>query len=111
MCYTLSCTLQNAFDIREWFASDEVYPFFRYDCMIKMRLRNARRVVKVCNLQESLDAGKVKSQNPYAIYGSQVPRIIPGSKQYWESFGLNLVFLYNSVGSQTFFVTLTAFDG
>ena len=33
--------------------------YFCYDCMTKMRLRmsNARRVVKVGNLQESLDAG------------------------------------------------------
>ena len=51
--------------------------------MTKMRLRmnNVRRVVKAGNLQESLDAGKVKSPDPYTIYGSQVPRVIPGSKQ------------------------------
>ena len=40
---------------------------------------------------KSLDARKVKSQDPYAIYGSQVPFVIPGSKQYWKSFGLDLV--------------------
>jgi hypothetical protein len=31
-------------------------------------MNNARRVVKVGSLQESLDAGKVKSQDPYAIF-------------------------------------------
>ena len=87
--------------------------FFRYDCMTKMRLRmtNARRVVKVGNLQESLDAGKVKTQDPYTIYGSQVPRVIPGSKQYWKSFGLDLVAFVQQRGLPDFFVTLTAFDG
>ena len=35
--------------------------------------------------------GEVKSQDPYSIYGSQVPRVIPDSKQYWKSFGLDLV--------------------
>ena len=49
-----------------------VISFIRYDCVIKMRLRmnNTRRVVKVGSLQELLDAGKVKGQDPYAIYGS-----------------------------------------
>ena len=54
-------------------------------------MTNARRIVKVGNLQESLDAGKVKSQDPHAIYGTQVPRVVPGSKQYWKTFGLDLV--------------------
>ena len=54
----------NAFDVIGWFASDQFYPFFRYDCMTKMGLRmnNARRVVRVGSLQES-DAGKVHTQN------------------------------------------------
>ena len=28
---------------------------------------------------------------PYASYGTDVPRYIPGSKQYWKMLGLNLV--------------------
>ena len=76
-------------------------------------MNNARRVVKVGNLQESLDAGKVKSQDPYSIklYGSQVPRVIPGSKQYWKNFGLNLVAFVQQCGLPDYFVTLIAFDG
>ena len=74
-------------------------------------MTNARRVVKVGNLQESLDAGKVKSQDPYAIYGTQVPRVVPGSKQYWKTFGLDLVAFVQQRGLPDFFVTLTAFDG
>ena len=58
---------------------------------------------KVYNFQESLDAGKVKSQDSYAIYGSQVPRIIPGSKQYWKSFGLNLLAFVQQRGLPDFF--------
>ena len=74
-------------------------------------MNNVRRVVKVGNLQESLDAGKVKSPDPYTIYGSQVPRVIPGSKQYWRSSGLNLVAFVQQYGLPDFFVTLTAFNG
>ena len=66
-------------------------------------MTNARRVVKVGNLQESLDAGKVKTQDPYTIYGSQVPRVIPGSKQYWKSFGLDLVAFVQQRGLPDFF--------
>ena len=110
--YHAHCKMR-LFDVRGWFASDQFYPYFRYDCMTKMRLRmsNAGRVVKVGNLQESLDAGKVKSQDPYSIYGSQVPRVIPGSKQYWKSFGLDLVAFVQQQGLLDYFVTLTAFDG
>ena len=105
MCYTLSRTLQNAFDVSGRFASDKFYPFFRYDCMTKtkMRMTRARRVVKVGNLQESLDAGKVKTQDPYTICGSQVPRVIPGSKQYWKRFGLDLVAFVQQHGLPDFF--------
>ena len=70
-------------------------------------MNNARRV-KVGSLQESLDAGKVKS---YAIYDSQVPRVVPGSKQYWKTFGLDLVAFVQQRGFPDYFVTLTAFDG
>ena len=100
------------FDVRGWFASDQVYPFIRFDCMTKMRLRmnNARRVVKVGSLQESLDAGKVKRQDPYSIYDNQVPLVVPGSKQYWKTFGLDLVAFVQQCGLPDFFVTLTAFD-
>ena len=100
--YHAHCKMR-LFDVRGWFASDQFYPYFHYDSMTKMRLRmsNARRVVKVGNLQESLDAGKVKSQDPYCIYGSQVPHVIPGSKQYWKSLVLIWWLSCNSVGSQT----------
>ena len=88
------------------------YPFFHYDCVIKMRLRmnNARRVVKCGSLQELLDAGKVKNQDPYAIYGSQVPCVVPGSKQYWKTFGLDLVTSVQQRGLLDFFC-YPAFDG
>ena len=73
-------------------------------------MNNARRVVKVGSLQES-DAGKAKSQDPYSIYGNQVPHVVPGSKQYWKTFGLDLVAFVQQRGLPDFFVTLTAFDG
>jgi len=103
------------FDVRGWWATDPCYPFFKYDLMTKLRLRayNARRVVKVSQLTETLDATKVRQaeSDPYRIYGSEVPRVIPGSKQHWRSFGLDLVAFVEQRGLPDFFVTLTAYDG
>ena len=51
------------------------YMFFKYDEMVKLRLRryNSRRVVRVSDLSEDLTAQKVldaeKSADPCAIYG------------------------------------------
>ena len=101
------------FDVKGWFASDQFYPFFKYGYMTKIRLHmnNCRWVVKVGSLQESLHAGEVKGQDPYAIYGTQVPRVIPGSKQYWKSFGLDLVAFVAQRGLPDFFVTLHLMGG
>ena len=72
------------FDVRGWWATDPCYPFFKYDLMTKLRLRayNARRVVKVTELTHSLDADKVRQAegDPYQVYGTDIPRVIPGSK-------------------------------
>ena len=75
---------------------------------IRLHLDNCRRVVKVGSLQESLHAREVRGQD--AIYGTQVPRVIPGSKQYWKSFGLDLVAFVAQRGLPDFFCD-TAFDG
>ena len=37
--------------------------------------------------------------------------MIPGSKQHWKSFGLDLVSLVEQRGLPDFFVTVTAYDG
>lgn len=42
------------------------------------------------------------------MYGTEIPRIIPGSKQFSRSFGLDLVAF---VGLPDFFLTLIACDG
>ena len=61
-----------------------VIVFFKYDYMVKVRMR--------ChNLTESLNASNLKGADPYAVYGTDIPRIIPGSKQFWKSFGLDRV--------------------
>ena len=39
-----------------------------------------------------------------------IPRIIPGSKQFWKSFGLDLVSFVEQRGLPQFFLTLTAHD-
>ena len=102
------------FDVRGTFAADPFYPFFKYDYITKVRFRihNARRVVTVKGLTNSLSAGNVKeTENPYGVYGTEVPRIIPGSKQYWRSFGLDLVSFVEQRGTPDFFLTLSAYDG
>ena len=100
------------FDIRGTFAADYCSCFFKYDYMVKVRLRmyHARKVVKVQNLAQPLSAGDLKNSDPYAVYGTEIPRIIPGSRQFWKSFGLDLVSFVEQRGLPQFFLTLTAHD-
>ena len=59
------------------------YMFFKYDEMVKLRLRGytSRRVARVSDLSEDLTAAKVldaeKSTDPYAVYEAEVPQSIP----------------------------------
>ena len=66
LSYAFQCTLQNALDVRGWFASDPF--FFGYDCMTKMKLRmnNARRVVEVGSLK-SRSLGWLSISVPYMV--------------------------------------------
>ena len=45
----------------------------------------------------------------YPVYGTEKPRVILGSKQFWRSFGLDLAFVEQR-GLPDFFLTLTAYD-
>lgn len=101
------------FDIRGLFAEDPCYPFFKYDWMCKVRLRmyNAQTVIQVEKLSQPLNASKVSNSDPYSVYGSKMPRIVPGSKQFWRSFGLDLIAFVEERGIPDFFLTLTAHDG
>ena len=101
------------YDIRGFFAEDPCYPFFKYDYMCKVRLRmhNARKVVQVQKLSAPLNASHLSETDPYSVYGSEIPRIVPGSKQFWRSFGLDLVYFVEKRGLPDFFLTLTAYDG
>ena len=74
-------------------------------------MHNSRRLVQVQNLTNTLDARSARESDPYATYGTEVPRIIPGSKQFWRSFGLDLVSFVEQRGVPDFFLTLTAYDG
>ena len=98
MCNKVFSIKIRLLDCRGKFSSDPTYPFFMFDYMTKLRMRgfNARRIVGVSKLECKLTAGEVRKANknvydPYASYGTEVPRSIPGSKQYWKSFGLDLV--------------------
>jgi len=69
---------------------------------IRLRLYNSKKVVAVNKLEQNLttgqvmSAGKATDTDKYASYGTDVPRIIPGSKEYWKSFGYNLIATENS---------------
>ena len=79
---------------------------------VRLRMHEARKVVKVQSLSEPLTADRVAHQpDPYSVYGTEIPRIIPGSKEYWRSFGLDLVAFVEQRGLPDFFLTLTAYDG
>ena len=54
------------YDVRGFYAEDYLYPFFKYDYMLKVRLRmhEARKVVKVQSLSEPLTAERVPSLIP-----------------------------------------------
>ena len=104
-------------DPRGHFANDVNFPFFMFDYMTKIRLRsyNARKVVTSGKLEEKLTAGKVMAadrhtSDPYDSYGTEVPRVIPGSKQYWKSFGYDLVAMTEQLGIPDFFLTLSPND-
>ena len=104
------------FDVRGWYAEDPIYPFFKFDYMTKRTLRGyaSRRTVKCAQLSEPLNAGKVRdgerSSSRYEVYGSEVPRTVPGSLQHWKSFGLDLTAMAAQRGLPDFFVTLSAYD-
>ena len=104
-------------DPRGHFAKDTNFPFFMFDYMTKIRLRayNSRKVVGVSRLERNLTAGEVTEANkgkydPYASYGTDVPRNVPGSKQYWKSFGLDLVAMTEQRGIPDYFLTLSPND-
>ena len=40
--------------------------------------------------------------DPYDSYGTEVPHVIPGSKQYWKSFGYDLVAMTEQLGIPDF---------
>ena len=88
-----------------------------FDYMTKIRLRvyNNRKVVGVSRLECNLTAGEVTEANKnkydhYASYGTDMPHNVPGSKQYWKSFGLDLVAMTEQRGIPDYFLTLSPND-
>ena len=73
---------------------------------VGLRMHEARKVVKVQSLSEPLTAVSNQS-DPYSVYSTEIPRIIPVSREFWRSFGLDL----GREEGPNFFLTLTAYDG
>ena len=104
-------------DPRGRFSEDPNFLFFMFDYMTKSRMHsyNVRKIIGVSKLEHKLTAGEVSKANidlhdPYALYGTDVPRTIPGLKQYWKSFGLDLVAMTQQLGIPDFFLTLSPND-
>ena len=103
------------YDVRGWFARDRQYPFYKFDLMTKLRLKAyAVKTVNVAQQMEKVTAEKVltaeQSGDPYSCYGKEMPNCIPGSPQYWKSFGLDLIAMTQTRGLPDFFVTLSVND-
>ena len=102
------------YDVRGFYAEDCCYPFFKFDYVLKvwLRMHEVRKVVKVHSLSEPLTAAKASQHSdPYSVYGTEIPHIIPGSRGFSWSFGLDLVAFVEQRGLPDFFLTLTAYDG
>ena len=85
-------------DPRGYFAKDSNFPLlFDYMTKICVQAYNSRKVVASGKLEESLAVS-----DPYASYGTEVPRVVPGSKQYWKSFGYDLVAMTEQLGIPDF---------
>ena len=99
------------YDVRGFYAEDRCYPLFKYDYMLKVRL-HMYEAWKVQSLSELLTAERASERSDlYSVYGTEIPRIIPGSKEFWRSFGLDLVAFVEQRGLPDFFLILTAYDG
>ena len=103
------------YDVRGWFARDRQYPFYKFDLMTKLRLKAyAAKTVNVAQQTEKVTSEKVltaeQSGDPYSCYGKEIPNCIPGSPQYWKSFGLDLIAMTQTRGLPDFFVTLSVND-
>ena len=53
---------------------------------------------------------KVKGENPYDAYGTELPNTIPGSKGYWSARLLDALAMSRELGKPQFFITLTQND-
>ena len=103
------------YNVRGWFARDRQYPSYKFDLMTKLRLKAyAAETVNVAQQTETVTAGKVlpaeQHGDPYSTYGKEMPNCIPGSPQYWKSFGLDLIAMTQTRGLTDFFVTLSVND-
>ena len=111
-------TKTKLLDCRGYFSNDQNFPFFMFDYMTKIRLRqyNSKKIIAVSKLEQNLTAGNVLAadrateNDNYASYGSDVPRIIPGSKQYWKCFGYDLIATVEQLGVPDYFITLSPND-
>ena len=73
-----------------------------YVCMY-VCMYASKRCVLIGNLTEVLNASQAKDNDPYSKYGTEVPCSIPGSAQYWKSFGMDLVAMVEQRGFPDFF--------
>ena len=92
------------YDAWGWWAHDYAYMFFKYDEMVKLRLRayNSRRMVRVSDLSEDLTAANLMQRNP-PIHMQFMEH---NQFQHWKSFSLDLVSFSKQRGLPDLLVTL-----
>ena len=65
-----------------------------------------QRLVNVAWQTDTVTAKKVltaeQSGDPYSCYGKEMPNCIPGSPQYWKSFGSDLIAMTQTRGLPDF---------
>ena len=91
---------------------DPQWAFFWFDRLTKSRIfyYNCARKARRTGRDVPMTSESIKRQNPYDMYGTDVPNTIPGSKGYWSSRLLDVLAMSRELGKPDFFVTLTEND-
>lgn len=89
------------------------YPFMNLDALLKTRLAasHSMRKVKTGALKEDLTVKDIEEENVYTRYGSDVPKSIPKSANFWNSKLCDLLAISAHMNREPdYFITLTQND-
>lgn len=95
------------------FRDTSSYLFASLDGIIKTRLEamHSLRKVKTCTLKESLTVQDLVDESVYTRYGSEVPKSIPNSANFWNAKLCDLLAISSKLNREPdYFITLTQND-